>query len=119
MELGKYSVGNTWLFPAAHYAATVRAHPNISVSGLNEGDWYVPGMEELFPIIKNLQLDGSDPVNTALINSNASNRYTTYFRWSAWIYDYCRPCIYHGNGFTDAYSFVNRFYTPVIAWLEF
>lgn len=69
------------MFTAADYAAQRKAHATASVEGLNAGDWYIPGYDEIFEIFKKMAANGSDKINVAFVKSGSSARPLTVARW--------------------------------------
>lgn len=69
------------VFGAEAYAAGQRAHSTASVEGLNEGDWYIPGIDEEYEIFSAMKTDGSDPVNAAFVAAGSSSRSLSVARW--------------------------------------
>ena len=69
------------VFGAEAYAAGQKAHSTASVPGLDEGDWYIPGIDEEYEIFSAMNTDGSDPVNAALVAAGSSARTLSVARW--------------------------------------
>ena len=69
------------VFGAEAYAAGQKAHSTASVPGLDEGDWYIPGIDEEYEIFSAMNTDGSDPVNAALVAAGSSARSLSVARW--------------------------------------
>ena len=70
---------------------------SASVSDGNAGlDWYMPGIEEAFGIFSQMKVDGSDPVNSAMVKIGSTARNLEQTRWvparynsySAWFMSY-------------------------------
>lgn len=84
------------VFGAEAYAAGQKAHSTASVPGLDEGDWYIPGIDEEYEIFSAMKTDGSDPVNAAFVAAGRSARSLSVARWvparhyttNAWILTY-------------------------------
>ena len=70
------------VFGAEAYAAGQKAHSTASVPGLDEGDWYIPGIDEEYEIFSAMKTDGSDPVNAAFVAAGSSDRSVAVARWS-------------------------------------
>lgn len=108
------------MFTAVDYAKTRKAHSTASVAGLNAGDWYTPGYDEIFEIFKQMKADGSDRINRAFIQSNSSARNLSMYRWisarydnaNAWVLSYGGG-MFH-SGFYNSYARV-----CAVALLEF
>ena len=62
------------VFGAEAYAAAQKAHSTASVPGLDEGDWYIPGIDEEYEIFSAMKTDGSDPINAAFVAAGSSSR---------------------------------------------
>ena len=71
----------TAVFGAEAYAAGQKAHSTASVPGLDEGDWYIPGIDEEYEIFSEMKADGSDPVNAALVAAGSTSRSLSVGRW--------------------------------------
>jgi hypothetical protein len=69
------------VFGAEAYAAEQKAHSTASVPGLDEGDWYIPGIDEEYEIFSAMNTDGSDPVNAAFVAAGSSARSLSVARW--------------------------------------
>ena len=69
------------VFGAEAYAAGQKAHSTASVPGLDEGDWYIPGIDEEYEIFSEMKADGSDPVNAAFVAAGSSARSVSTGRW--------------------------------------
>lgn len=69
------------VFVAEAYAAGQKAHSTASVPGLDEGDWYIPGIDEEYEIFSAMKTDGSDPVNAAFVAAGSSARSLSAARW--------------------------------------
>ena len=69
------------VFGAEAYAAGQKAHSAASVSGLDEGDWYIPSIDEEYKIFSAMKTDGSDPVNAAFVAAGSSARSLSVPRW--------------------------------------
>lgn len=69
------------VFGAEAYAAGQKAHSTASVPGLDEGDWYIPGIDEEYEIFSAMKTDGSDPVNAAFVAAGNSTRSLSVARW--------------------------------------
>ena len=69
------------VFAAEAYAAGRKAHSTASVDGLNEGDWYIPGIDEEYEIFSSMKADGSDPVNRTFVAAGASAFTLSNTRW--------------------------------------
>lgn len=107
------------MFKAVDYAKQRKAHATASVSGMNAGDWYIPGYDEIFGIFSQMKPDGSDKINIAFVQSGASARSLALYRWVparsytyyAWLLSY--------SGDTDASSFYSTYRACAVATLEF
>ena len=77
------------VFGAEAYAAGQKAHSTASVPGLDEGDWYIPGIDEEYEIFSAMKTDGSDPINAAFVAAGSSPRSLSVARWV--------PARYYGN----------------------
>ena len=69
------------VFGAEAYAAWQKAHSTASVPGLDEGDWYIPGIDEEYEIFSAMKTDGSDPINAAFVAAGSSSRSLSVARW--------------------------------------
>ena len=62
------------VFGAEAYAAGQKAHSTASVPGLDEGDWYIPGIDEGYEVFSAMKTDGSDSVNSTFVAAGSSVR---------------------------------------------
>ena len=107
------------MFSAVHYAKTLKAHPTASVSGMNAGDWYVPGLDESFEIFCQMKVDGTDVINKAFVRSNGSVVSLLFSRWLA-VRKYNTSAWYFSNyGYFGNYHFNYAFRVSAVALLEF
>lgn len=79
-------VTTDYMFTAIHYAKTLKAHSTASVDGMNAGDWYMPGLDEIVDIFSQMKVDGSDPIHQAFANAGISSAYpinpsSNVYRW--------------------------------------
>ena len=68
-------VTTDYMFTAIHYVKTLKAHSTASVDGMNAGDWYMPGLDEIVDIFSQMKVDGSDPIHQAFANAGMSSAY--------------------------------------------
>lgn len=95
------------VFSAEAYAAGQKAHSSASVEGLNEGDWYIPGIDEEYEIFSEMKTDGSDPVNATFVAAGTSARLLTVYRFSPIRYSELST----GNFTSAAFLSSSAFYT--------
>ena len=74
------------VFSAVHWPKTQKAHSTASVDGMNAGDWYMPGMDEIVDIFSQMKVDGSDAIHQALANAGLTSAYpinpsSNVYRW--------------------------------------
>jgi hypothetical protein len=94
------------VFGAEAYAAGQKAHSTASVPGLDEGDWYIPGIDEEYEIFSAMNTDGSDPVNAAFVAAGSSARSVAVARWSpARVSPYIAWLLSNNGYFYSNYSF--------------
>ena len=79
-------VTTEYMFTAIHYTKTLKAHSTASVDGMNAGDWYMPGLDEIVEIFSQMKVDGSDPIHQAFANAGQSSAYpvdpsSNVYRW--------------------------------------
>lgn len=79
-------VTTDYMFTAIHYTKTLKAHSTASVDGMNAGDWYMPGLDEIVDIFSQMKVDGSDPIHQAFANAGMSSAYpinpsSGVYRW--------------------------------------
>lgn len=79
-------VTTDYMFSAIHYTKTLKAHSTASVDGMNAGDWYMPGLDEIVDIFSQMKVDGSDPIHQAFANAGMSSAYpinpsSNVYRW--------------------------------------
>ena len=87
------------VFGAEAYAAGQKAHSTASVPGLDEGDWYIPGIDEEYKIFSVMKTDGSDPVNAAFVAAGSSSRSLSVARWVPARYFYTSAWLLSTNGY--------------------
>lgn len=91
------------VFGAEAYAGRQKAHSTASVPGLDEGDWYIPGIDEAYEIFSAMKADGSDPVNAAFVAAGSSARSVAVARLSpARYYSYYAWGLANGGYFSSA-----------------
>lgn len=86
-------VTTEYMFTAIHYTKTLKAHSTASVEGMNAGDWYMPGLDEIVEIFSQMKVDGSDPIHQAFANAGQSSAYpvnpsSNVYRWVPARYTY-------------------------------
>ena len=69
------------VFVAEAYAAEQKAHSTASVKGLNEGDWYMPSIDEQYGIFSSMASNGSDPINACFALATGSYKTLVISRW--------------------------------------
>jgi hypothetical protein len=79
-------VTTEYMFTAIHYTKTLKAHSTASVEGMNAGDWYMPGLDEIVDIFSQMNVDGSDAIHRAFANAGMSSAYpinpsSNAYRW--------------------------------------
>ena len=94
------------MFTAVDYAKQRKAHATASVPGLNAGDWYIPGCDEIFGIFSKMKTDGSDRINRAFVQSNDSARSLSVYRWVPARSTAANAWLLNNNGNTN-YSYFN------------
>jgi hypothetical protein len=99
------------VFGAEAYAAGQKAHSTASVPGLDEGDWYIPGIDEEYEIFSAMNTDGSDPVNAAFVAAGSSPRSLSVGRWVPARYLNYNAWSIPGYGtFYNSYSYFYNYY---------
>lgn len=93
------------VFGAEAYAAGQKAHSTASVQGLDEGDWYIPGIDEEYEIFSAMKTDGSDLVNTAFVAAGSTARSVNASRWLPVRYNYNNAWFLFNNGAFSSYTF--------------
>ena len=107
------------MFTAVDYAKQRKAHSTASVAGLNAGDWYLPGYDEIFGIFKDMKTDGSDKVNAAFVQSNGSARSLSVNRWVPARYYSHYAWFLNTSGLMNGGSFNATLRACAVALLEF
>lgn len=107
------------MFVAVDYAKQRKAHATASVAGLNAGDWYIPGFDEIFEIFKQMKTDGSDKVNTAFVNSGVSARNLAASRWIPSMYTAVNAWLFNGYGAMSNGYLYYEYRACAVAVLEF
>ena len=87
------------VFGAEAYALGQKAHSTASVPGLDDGDWYIPGIDEEYKIFSAMKTDGSDPVNATFVAAGSSSRSVSVARWS--------PVRYYSSNSWSFFSYGN------------
>lgn len=98
----------TKVFANEAWAASLKAHSTASVEGLNEGDFFIPSINDLYKIFSSMKLDGSDPVNSARVKAGLSALSLSVSRWvparynsfAAWI-SFTNGSFFNGNVYTS------------------
>lgn len=107
------------MFSAVEYAKQRKAHDTASVPGLNAGDWYIPGYDEIFEIFSKMKVDGSDKINASFVQSGGSTRSWAANRWVPARYDESRVWLLLNGSTTDATYFYSSQRVCAVALLEF
>jgi hypothetical protein len=108
----------TAVFGAEAYAAGQKAHSTASVPGLDEGDWYIPGIDEEYEIFSAMKTDGSDPVNAAFVAAGSSARSLPVSRWVPARNSYTTVWRIGGNGSFYSDNFSYKFRACCVALLD-
>lgn len=76
---------------------------SASVSDGGAGlDWFMPGIEEAFGIFSQMKVDGSDPVNSAMVKIGSTARILEQTRWvPARYHNYSEWCMYYNSAFNN------------------
>ena len=103
-------VTTDYMFTAIHYAKTLKAHSTASVDGMNAGDWYMPGLDEIVDIFSQMKVDGSDPIHQAFANAGMSSAYpinpsSNAHRWVPARFSYTNAWFLHSAGNISSYAF--------------
>ena len=106
------------MFTAVDYAKQLKAHATASVAGLNAGDWYIPGYDEIFGIFSQMNTDGSDRINVAFVKSNSSARSLSVSRWVPARYNAANVWLLGSLGNTYGNDFTNINMACAVALLE-
>ena len=107
------------MFTAVDYAKQRKAHATASVPGMNAGDWYIPGYDEIFGIFSQMKTDGSDRVNASFVQSNSSARSLSVDRWVPARYYGTYAWLLNGSGTTYTTAFSSAYRACAVALLEF
>ena len=106
------------MFTAVDYAKQRKAHATASVPGLNAGDWYIPGYDEIFGILSQMKTDDSDRINRAFIQSNGSARSLSVYRWVPARYSNYNAWLLFNNGRTYNAAFSTNARACAVALLD-
>jgi len=103
-------VTTDYMFTAIHYAKTLKAHSTASVYGMNAGDWYMPGLDEIVDIFSQMKVDGSDPIHQAFANAGMSSAYpinpsSNVYRWVPARFNHYNAWLLLSPGYFNNYSF--------------
>ena len=107
------------MFTAVDYAKQRKAHATASVPGMNAGDWYIPGYDEIFGIFSQMNTDGSDRISASFVQSNSSARSLSVGRWVPARCDSGYSWLLYGNGNTGNSYFAYYYRACAVALLEF
>ena len=105
-------VTTNYMFTAIHYAKTLKAHSTASVDGMNAGDWYMPGLDEIVDIFSQMKVDGSDPIHQAFANAGMSSAYpikpsSNVSRWVPARFNNSTPWLLNSPG-----NIFNNYFNP-------
>jgi hypothetical protein len=103
-------VTTDYMFTAIHYTKTLKAHSTASVDGMNAGDWYMPGLDEIVDIFSQMKVDGSDPIHQAFANAGMSSAYpinpsSNVYRWVPARFNFYNAWFLHSTGYVNGTSF--------------
>lgn len=92
---------------------------SASVSDGGAGlDWYMPGIDEAFGIFSQMKVDGSDPVNSAMVKIGSTARNLEQRRWVPARYDSIYSWALYSNGYFGFYALNNDSRACAVALLE-
>ena len=116
-------VTTEYMFTAIHYTKTLKAHSTASVEGMNAGDWYMPGLDEIVEIFSQMKVDGSDPIHQAFANAGQSSAYpvnpsSNVYRWVPARYYNTNPWLLNPSGTITYDSFYFYYRSCGVALLE-
>ena len=105
-------VTTDYMFTAIHYAKTLKAHSTASVDGMNAGDWYMPGLDEIVDILSQMKVDGSDPIHQAFANAGMSSAYSinpssNVYRWVPARFNGYKTWLLYSAGAINYSNFIN------------
>ena len=111
------------MFSAVHWSKSQKAHSTASVAGMNVGDWYMPGLDEIVDIFAQMKVDGSDAIHKALANAGITSAYpinpsSNAYRWVPALYDGNGSWLLHTSGYIYAYSLLDNLRAVAVALLE-
>lgn len=115
-------VTTDYMFTAIHYAKTLKAHSTASVDGMNAGDWYMPGLDEIVDIFSQMKVDGSDPIHQAFANAGMSSAYpinpsSNVYRWVPARFDHYNTWFLYSAGYISFYHFAYSYRACGVALL--
>lgn len=115
-------VTTDYMFTAIHYAKTLKAHSTASVDGMNAGDWYMPGLDEIVDIFSQMKVDGSDPIHQAFANAGMSSAYpinpsSNVYRWVPARFNPSNTWLLHSAGYFSLSGFSGTFRACGVALL--
>ena len=106
------SGGTKYKYPALYYGYA----KSFGVDGLDFGDWYLPGVDEGTPLMKDATLEALAPSITKMGTTAINN--STY-RWFAKRYSVNTAWLFHGShGNLDTGNVNGRFRCQAVALLE-
>lgn len=106
------------MFTAVAYAKQRKAHATASVEGMNAGDWYIPGFDEIFEIFKQMKTDGSDKINSAFVKSGGTAMSLAVSRWIPARYGGIYSWLLNANGSVNGNLFYYTYWVCAVATLE-
>ena len=106
------------VFGAEAYAAGQKAHSTASVPGLDDGDWYIPGIDEEYEIFSAMKTDGSDPVNAAFVAAGSSARSLSVASWVPARYSNSNAWSLYGSGSFNYNAFTGNLRACCVALLD-
>ena len=115
-------VTTDYMFTAIHYVKTLKAHSTASVDGMNAGDWYMPGLDEIVDIFSQMKVDGSDPIHQAFANAGMSSAYpinpsSNVYRWVPARFSYANAWFLSSTGTISSTYFLNAYRACGVALL--
>jgi hypothetical protein len=116
-------VTTEYMFTAIHYTKTLKAHSTASVEGMNAGDWYMPGLDEIVEIFSQMKVDESDPIHQAFANAGQSSAYpvnpsSNVYRWVPARYLNSYTWFLYTAGYIDGTNFSNGHRSCGVALLD-
>ena len=103
------------VYPTADFVSKLKAHSTASVDDLNEGDWYMPSINEQYGFMKSMKMNGSDPINSTMVRAGVSAIDLLIGTWSTARWNNNGIWRYENTGVFYGFSLISIFRTMAVA----